>query len=623
MKGKLKIYNIIFIIFLTLILNYLKINELYKLVILSSIFIILLISFDKGNDKNLKQENEQMNTSNKENINIGKKLANVSDTLGFDIQQLLWLSKGNIKMFDQLVKSFADIERNSQMNSASVEEITASINEFIENVKQLDNHISKIDKNSNESIELLNNNKDKIENVEVFMNDLSKVIKDASDNNANLKKSSGEINKIVEYIRNISKQTNLLALNASIEAARAGKAGKGFAVVADEIRKLAEATDEAILEIEEIIGSILKEINNSNKSMNVCMEKIDKAEKVSQESSKAIQKIQKIIYNVSDSIEVLDSISTKDLRNAKEINQASDSVALSVEDTYEMVANLMDKIDIQQNKNNEIIESGKKLNEVSEKLQKITIQLKDENEIIFGVNPFTKPEIIKKTYIPILENVCKTKGLKARTIILKDYDALINAIKSNLIDIGWFSPFAYVNAKKKSNIEPLVSPKVNGKDFYHGYIIALKNKGFNSLKDLKNKTFGYVDKNSASGYLYANHILETNNINPEKDFNEKIFLGSHDGVINAVLNGEIDAGATYDEAIERAYNNGLNKDKIEIIEKTDQIPKDAIAASPSLESDIKNKIKDSFINYKPDKTDINGFVESNDKKYNIIREIID
>lgn len=623
MINKVKIYKIIFVIFLTLILSYLKINELYKLVILSSIFIILIISFDKSKQKNMKQKSKTTNKPEKENINIGKKLANVSDTLGFDIQQLLWLSEGNIKMFDQLVKSFADIERNSQMNSASVEEITASINEFIDNVKKLDNHISKIDKNSDESIELLNKNKGKIENVEVFMDDLSKVIKDASDNNANLKKSSSEINKIVEYIRNISKETNLLALNASIEAARAGEAGKGFTVVADEIAKLSKATDKAILEIEEIINSILKEIDNSNKSMNVCMEKIDKAEKVSQESSQAIQKIQKIIYNVSDSIEVLDSISTKDLQNAKEINKASDSVALSVEDTYEMVANLMDKIDIQQNKNNEIIESGKKLNEVSEQLQKITIQLKDENEIIFGVNPFTKPEIIKKTYIPILKNVCKMSGLKARTIILKDYDALINAINSDLIDIGWFSPFAYVNAKKKSDIDPLVSPKVNGKDYYHGYIIALKDKEINSLKDLRDKIFGYVDKNSASGYLYANHILETNNINPDSDFKDKIFLGSHDAVINGVLNGEIDAGATYDEALDRALKNGLNKDKIQIIEKTDRIPKDAIAASSSLDSKIKTKLKESFIKYKPNKTDINGFVKSDDKKYNIIRKIID
>ncbi|MDR1771591.1 MAG: phosphate/phosphite/phosphonate ABC transporter substrate-binding protein [Hungatella sp.] len=556
--------------------------------------------------------------------NLGERLFQIAETMGFDSQQLIWLSNDNMKTFEKVAKFSYEIEKLSEQNAASSEEINASINELVGACTNLNFGIIKIEDHSKTSIEMLDKNEQTLRSIGSFILDLTTVIKAASDSNLELKKSSAKINEIVDSIRTISSQTNLLALNASIEAARAGEAGKGFSVVAGEIRRLAMQTNDAISVIEGVVKNIVDKIQSSNAAMTEIGDKMKNVDNIVTESSQIIQEINSILKDVQKAISGLTQESLIQKNTAAEIENAVENVAEAVQKTHHVSSSAIDMVNVQQKKNETILSFCNKIGETAEILQQDAMVFKKPDEIIFGVNPFVEPERIRKTYVPILEQVCASVGLKCRPLIVRSYDALSESVEKSIIDVGWFSPFAYVNAHEKCGANVLVTPKVQGRCSYQGYIVARKDGRVHSLNDLKGKTFAYVDKKSASGYLYARDMIKQNHMDPDTIFEKVVFLGNHNNVVNAILAGEVDAGATYDEVYNQAHADGLFTDELIIIARTEEIPKDALAARKDMPSMLMEKLRSAFVDFSNSSgidTTVQGFVRNEDKAYDIIRRL--
>ncbi len=68
-----------------------------------------------------------------------------------------------------------------------------------------------------------------------------------------IRQRAEDINMVITTITKVADQTNLLSINAAIEAEKAGDYGQGFIVVAREIRRLADQTAVATLDIERLV----------------------------------------------------------------------------------------------------------------------------------------------------------------------------------------------------------------------------------------------------------------------------------------------------------------------------------------------------------------------------------
>jgi methyl-accepting chemotaxis protein WspA len=112
-----------------------------------------------------------------------------------------------------------------------------------------------------------------------------------------LNERAGRINSVTSLIGKIADQTNLLSLNAAIEAEKAGELGSGFSVVATEIRRLADRTAVAVLDIE----SIVKEIQSAVSSSVMTMDQFRQQVHVGVErAGQANHELQAVIRQVTD-----------------------------------------------------------------------------------------------------------------------------------------------------------------------------------------------------------------------------------------------------------------------------------------------------------------------------------
>jgi len=85
---------------------------------------------------------------------------------------------------------------------------------------------------------------------------------------------------------------------------------------------------------------------------------------------------------------------------------------------------------------------------------------------------------------------------------------------------------------------------------------------------LQNKRFMAVDQNSFGGWIVAWRHLQDKGIDPYRDFRQLSFGHTHDNVVRAVLNNEVDAGTVRTDILERmAADGAIDLSQIKVLDR--------------------------------------------------------
>ncbi|MDX2103670.1 MAG: methyl-accepting chemotaxis protein [Alphaproteobacteria bacterium] len=150
---------------------------------------------------------------------------------------------------------------------------------------------------------------------------------------------SGDIGSIVRLIEEIAAQTNLLALNATIEAARAGEAGRGFAVVAEEVKRLANQTAQATVDIAQRIEAIREATGTVGGSIGTLGETVRRMHSISLSIGAAIEQQAAALSEISrNAVEAADGTGV--------VTRTIESVATGVGETRGAVQSIASGVSV-------------------------------------------------------------------------------------------------------------------------------------------------------------------------------------------------------------------------------------------------------------------------------------
>jgi methyl-accepting chemotaxis protein len=285
-------------------------------------------------------------------------------------------SSKQISASSQQIASGANEQASaSEEISSAIEEMAASINQNTDNAKLTE----KLALQAVDNIKIAN------DSVIHTLDDMKMIIQKIS------------------VIKEIAEKTDLLAVNAAIEAARAGESGKGFAVVATEVRKLAEHSQLAAKEIDDISASSVITADKSGQLLASVFPEIQNIAKLIQEISASSIEQNTGAVQINASVQQLSQVVQQNAALAEELASSSEELtgqASLLLETVSFFKTTRDEID----KNSE-----QELNAIMKRMNEILDYRKRQGGL--SDDDFVREHKTLEKFQPMVEHFKNTKGL--------------------------------------------------------------------------------------------------------------------------------------------------------------------------------------------------------------------
>ncbi len=260
-------------------------------------------------------------------------------------------------------------------------------------------------------------------------------------------------------------------------------------------------------------------------------------------------------------------------------------------------------------------------------LHKVAVH-QDSDVFLFGFDLRSTPEEDAKQYLPFIDYLEKTTGLRFELRFSRKNGLVARDLGTGVIQFAAIGADTYIEAHAKYGVIPIVRGlNAEGRAEYQSVIVTGPKSSITSVEQLRGKRFAFGSVTSTQGHLIPRIVLAEHGLS-FGDLSKHGFTGSHYNCAKSVAAGQYDAGGMQDIMGRRLAEEGL----IRIIYTSKFYPSSGIAANRNVPPEVINKVKQALLDFDPtgkdatglyhwDQTEMaGGFIEARDEDYAELRD---
>ncbi len=237
----------------------------------------------------------------------------------------------------EISASARELEATASQQASSVGEVGATSREIAAGSRKLAKTMNDVAEVASSTAALAEEGHEGLKGMEITMRQLMAATASIASKHEAISEKTNNIGTIVTTITKVADQTNLLSLNAAIEAEKAGEYGLGFSVVAREIRRLADQTAVATLNIERMVKEMQSAVSSGvmevDKFVQQVRQGVEDVQRISGQLVSVIGEVQALIPQFQDVNHAMESQSV----GAEEINKAMGNLSDGAYQTRQVV----------------------------------------------------------------------------------------------------------------------------------------------------------------------------------------------------------------------------------------------------------------------------------------------
>ncbi|NEO57478.1 MAG: phosphate/phosphite/phosphonate ABC transporter substrate-binding protein [Okeania sp. SIO3B5] len=227
---------------------------------------------------------------------------------------------------------------------------------------------------------------------------------------------------------------------------------------------------------------------------------------------------------------------------------------------------------------------------------------KDQSTIVIADISNNPAKKIKR-YQPLADYLAEKLGQFGVEVgdveIASDLQEMANSLKSGEIDIYFDSPYPAMIVSDLSDAQPILRRWKGGVSDYYAVIFTMKDRGIQSLEDLKGKMVGFDEISSTSGYMLPTSLLIETALNPQEKRSASstvspdevgfVFTDDDENTIQWVISGKVAAGAvdigTFMEIPE------VNREAMIVLAESEKVARHIVLVRPEMKAEMVEAIK--------------------------------